>query len=92
MTHSDIRDAVLECIREVLDGRDVPEVTDRTDPVRDLGLDSEDGVAIACSLAEKFDCPIPDNINPIVDDSKQRPRRVGEIVTLVEKLMTVRNT
>ena len=92
MTHDDIRNAVLECIKEVLDGRDAPEVTDRTNPVRDLGLDSEDGVAIACSLAEKFNCPIPDNVNPIVDDLKQRPRRVGEIVSLVEKLLTVRNT
>lgn len=92
MTHSEIRKAVLECIAEVLGDREVPEITDRTDPIRDLGLDSEDGVAIACALAEKFDCPIPDNVNPIVDDSNQRARRVGEIVALVEQLMSVRNT
>lgn len=87
MTRGDIRRILLDCIIEALGDRKVPEITDRTDPIRDLGLDSEDGVAIACALTDKFGCPIPATINPLVDDSKNRSRRFGEIVSLIQQLL-----
>jgi hypothetical protein len=54
-----------------------------------LGLDSEDGVDLACTLSDKLNYNIPDKINPLVDDEKNRPRRVGEIVDLVYDLLAL---
>jgi acyl carrier protein len=92
MNRGEIRNVVLECILEVVGDRSIPEITDRTDPIRELGLDSEDGVAIACALAERFECPIPDSLNPIVDDARHRGRRVSEIIALVETLLTAQDS
>ena len=88
MTTDEIRQGVLQCLKELVGDRDVLEITDKIDPIRDLGLDSEDGVEMACALSEKFGYHIPDDLNPLVDDAKQRGRRVGEIVVLVAGLLS----
>jgi len=88
VTTDEIRQGVLQCLEDLVGDRGIPEITDKTDPIRDLGLDSEDGVEMACALSEKFGYHIPDNLNPLVDDAKQRGRRVGEIVVLVAGLLS----
>lgn len=82
-----VRDYVIESLHEVVGSTDIPTIDEQTDPIRGLGLDSADGVDFACSLSDKLDYDIPDRINPLVDDKKRRPRRVGEIVDLVHKLL-----
>lgn len=82
-----VRDCVIQSLREVAGNVAVPAINEQTDPICGLGLDSADGVALACSLSDKLQFDIPDNINPLVDDAVRRPRRVGEIVDLVHKLV-----
>lgn len=88
MSTAEIRQGVVECLKEVLGDRNVLDITDKMDPFKDLGLDSEDGVEIACALSEKFGYHIPDDVNPLVDDANHRGRRVGEIVALVDRLVS----
>lgn len=82
-----VRDCVIQSLREVVGSSDVPTINEQTDPICGLGLDSADGVALACSLSDKLDFDIPDRINPLVDDKVRRPRRVSEIVDLVHTLL-----
>jgi acyl carrier protein len=85
----DVRDRVIESLILVLGNKEVP-IDEQTDPMGGLGLDSEDGVDFACTLSDKLNYEIPDRINPLVDDERHRPRRVGEITDLVCKLLTER--
>ena len=81
-----VHDCVIKSLREIL-GKDAETAIDEeTDPIRGLGLDSADGVDLACALSDKLGYDIPDSINPLVDDNQQRPRKVREIVDLVYKL------
>jgi len=83
MDRNEVRVYVIQSLREVLADREVPLIEESTDPMRGLGLDSEDGVDLACTLSDKLNFDIPHKINPLIDDEKKRPRRVGEIVDLV---------
>jgi hypothetical protein len=74
---------VIESLRRVLGKSDVPQIDENTIPIRDFGLESEDGVDYACALSESVHYIIPHNVNPFVDDSGHRARNVGEIVDLV---------
>jgi acyl carrier protein len=82
-----VRDNLLAVLREFLGDNAPAEITERTDPFKDLGLDSEDGVDFACVLSEKFEIEVPDRINPFVDDAKQCARSVGETIDLVFTLI-----
>jgi len=87
MNRNEVRDYVIQSLQEIMADREVPPIDDTTDPMRGLGLDSEDGVDLACTLSDKLNYDIPHKINPLVDDAKNRPRRVGEIVELVYQLL-----
>lgn len=84
-----IHKCVIESLKEVLDKPIVVEINDQTDPIRNLGLESEDGVEFACALSEKLDYHIPDDLNPFtVDIPRERSRKVFEIVDLICDLLT----
>lgn len=86
---NEVRDVLLATLREFLGDKAPDQLTEATDPFKDLGLDSEDGVDFACVLSEKFGCMVPNNINPLVDDARQCSRLVGDTIdlmcTLIEK-------
>ncbi len=82
-----IRNTVLECIRDFVPDDQTREIDDTTSPIRDLGLKSEDGVDYACSLSERLGFEIPYELNPFVDDKAQRPRTMGDIVSVVSALV-----
>ena len=84
-----IRKIVIDSIAELLqgDGRgELPKIIDQTDPIRELGLTSQDGIELACLLSYKLGFEIPPEINPFKDDARRRPRRIGEIVNLLLQL------
>jgi len=87
LPQKDVRVVFLATLREFLGAKAPDEISDTTDPIKDLGLDSEDGVDFACVLSEKFDCHIPDNVNPLVDDGRHCGRRVGDMIKLVTGLL-----
>lgn len=80
---NEVRDVLLKTLREFL-GENAPDViTETTDPFKDLGLDSEDGVDFACVLSDTFGCKVPDDVNPLVDDARRCARTVGETIDLM---------
>ena len=56
------------------------EITLKTDPFKDLGKDSHDGLVFACLLSERLGIEVSADDNPLVDDKQARARLVGEIV------------
>jgi len=80
---NEVRDVFFKTLREFLGDKAPDQITEDTDPFKDLGLDSEDGVDFACVLSEKFGCLVPNNVNPLVDDARQCARRVGETIDLM---------
>lgn len=83
ISREEIRQQVIKSLYEILNKQETTEINDQMDPIRDLGLDSPDGVEFACLISEKIDFHIPDKVNPFVDDNRRRPRRVGQIVDLI---------
>ena len=84
---AEIEVRVVEALQELLGAEFAQKINLRTNPIKDCGKDSEDGVEFACLLSERFGVHIPDNLNPFVDDGHHRSRTVGEIVTLMSKLL-----
>lgn len=82
-TRDEIRQCVMESIKELLLDNQSVVIEDTTDPIRHLGFDSFDGVAFACALSEKLGYFIPAEINPFVDDEGQKSRCLMEIVDVV---------
>ncbi len=92
-SRDEVRRVVIESLREMLKQdavTDIPEIDDGTEPIRDLGRDSPDGVEFACILSDKLNFHIPDEINPFVDDQQRQARPVGQIVDLLYKLLSER--
>ena len=83
LTRDEIREQVIASLREVMRDGSIKEIDETTDPIKDLGLDSLDGINFACTLSEKLGINIPPEVNPLIDDKKNRPRRVGEIIDLL---------
>lgn len=88
LTRHEIREIVIECLHQALGdkSRNVT-ITDRIDPINNLGLESCDGLVFAIALSQKLPFEIPNSINPLVDDKKTRARKVGQIVDFIYELM-----
>lgn len=87
LNRNDVRDLFLATLRKFLDDKAPDEITEAADPLKDLGLDSEDGVDFACVLSEVFHCKVPDDVNPLVDDARHCPRSVGQAIDLMYNLI-----
>lgn len=84
---NEVRDLYMKALREFLGDKAPDELSEATDPFKDLGLDSEDGVDFACELSEKLGYKVPDDLNPWVDDAQHRARRLGESIDLMCQLI-----
>jgi len=91
LNRNSVREAVLAALREFLGDNCPDQVSEATDPFKDLGLDSEDGVDFACVLSEKFGCLVPNDVNPFVDDARHCPRLVSQIIDLMCGLLQKAN-
>lgn len=87
----EVHDLLLGTLKDFLGEKAPVQITESSDPFKDLGLDSVDGVEFACVISEKFRCHVPDDLNPFVDDSRQCGRRIGEVVDLVCSLIAKEN-
>jgi acyl carrier protein len=85
-----VRAVFVATLQEFLGTKAPKEIHDTADPIKDLGLDSMDGVDFACVLSEKFGCRIPDDLNPLVDDTRHCGRRVGDMIKLVTDLLEMK--
>jgi hypothetical protein len=83
----DIREQVIDVLRGMVNSDVAPEIGDGTDPIRGLGLMSDDGLDFACEISIRLNFHFPDDQNPFVDDSGQRARNVREIVELITPMI-----
>jgi len=83
MTKQEATEAVIESLRRLI-GQPDQEIDGDTDPIGDLGLESQDGIAWALDL-EDLGFKLPVKLNPLVDDDRHKARSVAEIVDLVLK-------
>lgn len=83
MTRKEVVDAVIESLRRFIGDED-REISEHTRPIRDLDLESQDGIAWVLDL-EDLGFRIPPDLNPLVDDERHRARSVREIVELAMK-------
>ena len=87
ISSSEVREGVIEILREMVSARDTPEINDGTDPIHGLGLVSDDGLDFACEISTRFGFHFPDDLNPFVDDAGHRARLVREIVDLIAPMI-----
>lgn len=71
-------------------GHEVPEPTDELDLVRDLGLESDQGLDFALDLEDALECKLPEDFNPIVHVSGKRGMRLRELVRWIESYIESR--
>jgi acyl carrier protein len=78
------RGEILEAVKEHLSQRGIESdnVTEESDLVKDLGLDSLDTVELTLGLEERFGIEIPDT-------ELEGVGTVGDAVTLIEKKLSV---
>ena len=87
MKRDKVREQIIKCLIGLSPDSTEELLDDNTNPMLKLGLDSHDGVNLACIISEKFRCAVPNELNPLVDDERHRPRLIGEITDLVCKLL-----
>ncbi|MGH9888464.1 MAG: acyl carrier protein [bacterium] len=87
ITGDDIRRHVVEAISDLLVQMGSAPTVPEDSPIEALGLDSLAGVQFVCDIEDRLDIKIPTDINPFVDDSKKRLRRVSEVIAFVEQLV-----
>jgi acyl carrier protein len=80
--------ALREAVEYLLRGKKPARWTDDTILTKDLGLDSEDGVELACFLSESLGIEIPDKVNPLIgsEQGQCHHRTLGEVATLILEL------
>ncbi len=91
MTNADIAQiekAVLEGLRYLLPGAAPTPLSPDAVLATQLGLDSEDGVDLACYLQDALGFMIPNNVNPLVADDNGRChyRTLGEVTALLSAI------
>ena len=79
MNYNEMFAIVSEILRDCAELQSV-EITPKTDPFKDLGKDSHDGLVFACLLSERLGIEVSEEDNPLVDDKYHRARLVGEVV------------
>lgn len=73
-----VRPHAVECLRRLLPDN-VPVIDDTLDPIKDLGLESLDGINFIVLLGTALHHEFPPEFNPFFD-SGGRSRSIGQIV------------
>lgn len=86
-TPQEVQKATLALLHRFLrsQGKNVPDITDDTDLITDLGCSSEDGVDFVLDLCDEYEFEFPDSFNPFVHDSGKRPRKFGELARCISE-------
>jgi hypothetical protein len=67
-----------------LSGMPADEIALDMDIKDDLGLDTDDGLDLVCSL-EELGYDIPDDVNPLINDQESRANKVREVLEVMLK-------
>lgn len=89
-SNESIRQRVERCMRKFASssGHDATKLDDQTDLARGLGLSSDEGLDLVLDLCEEFNFNFPRDFNPVVHETGNRGRRLGELVHKVEGMLS----
>lgn len=89
MSVAEIETFVIDSLGRFLSSldRDVPRIKGNTDPIKDLGLDSADGVDWVCDV-EGRGFNVPKDVNPFVLGKGPCTRTVRQIAELLQNCQT----
>ena len=73
-----VQKAVLDFFRSL--GRDIDQINDDTDLIRNTGAASDEGVDFAIDLADVLGADVPHDFNPFVHSSGKRGMKFRELV------------
>jgi len=87
MNRNEIESMVIYALHEILVKHtdEECEINAETNPHKDLGIDSADGIDMACFLSARLGLTIPNDQNPLFDDKVQKWRSVKQIVQFLER-------
>jgi hypothetical protein len=71
-------------------GRNIAEINDDTDLIRNTGASSDEGVDFALDLADVLGAEVPDDFNPFVHPSGKRGMKFRELVEHAERFVAAR--
>lgn len=71
--------AVARIVGELLTRGGHPSAVDDNSNLLHAGLTSQDGVELACDLEARLGITVPDDFNPLVHESGNRMRTLGEL-------------
>lgn len=80
-THATSDETVERIVRELLTRGGKPGPVSDTTNLFAAGLNSQDGVEMACDLEARLDIKVPDDVNPLLHENAQRMRTLGELKT-----------
>jgi hypothetical protein len=66
-------------------GRDIDEINDDTDLIRNTGANSDEGIDFAIDLSEVLGSDVPKEFNPFVHTSGKRGMKFQELVEHAER-------
>jgi acyl carrier protein len=87
--NDEIVNVLNECLRERPSVLGLVEITGETDPQKDLGIDSLEGIEITCELSKRLGIEIPVTENILVmkgESGCKRMRKVAEIASRLSEL------
>ena len=68
-------------------GRDIDEINDDTDLIRNTGANSDEGIDFAIDLAEALGADVPKEFNPFVHPSGKKGMKFRELVEHAERFV-----
>ena len=88
MTLEHVEQTIIDAVRaHFADSVTSTLVDEGTNPIRDLGLDSHDGIEFAITLSAALGWEIPPDVNPFVDDKARCALTVGAAAERLFDLM-----
>jgi hypothetical protein len=83
-----VKKALLDFFRSL--GRDVDEINNDTDLIRDTGAASDEGVDFALDLADVLGAEVPNDFNPFIHPSGRRGMKFRELADHAERFVAAR--
>jgi len=80
-----VKAALVEFFRGL--GRDIDELDDETDLIKDTGATSDEGVDFAIDLSDLLGVPVPNTFNPFVHPSGRRGMKLRELIDHAGRLV-----
>lgn len=86
-----IIEILTECLLERRSDMEPVEFTKTTDPEKDLGVDSLEGIELTCELSKRLNIEIPVEENILVNEDKNGRRKMRNFGEIAARLLELKN-